>query len=607
MSSAENTGDGLPQANGTGPEEENSMSSIPSTDEPTVQVELIEANSNVDATNTSTTTTSDSVTKPKVVRPIQETLHIPVTPLDLIEYEWPIKSSERYFLQEQIADLLDVKSFKRKYADMTRRFVEVPEKEFLQVTFPAFNKTIGEHQMHGMTALRAVEVRELMANEYPSIYAEYQKAAVLKIKAELAEQQKAFDAIKNDKAKLEELRKKAIKNASQFNSDLAAIKKAERKYFWDLQTSIIQSPSNRWMVLPAERTRPHLYPCSLITGQYQNYYKQFSPSELRRLPLNSVLDGHHLFPVKRPLSPPPIIVKDNDLSDVPPKIGNPGSPAVKGNTSNGNGSRKNSASIPIGATPKGKKPSADACTLCSSNEEFSPILTCDSCSVKVHTDCIDMPDHMIEVAQSYDWHCIECKRCTICAKPDNERRVNASFQDKLMFCDRCDRGYHTFCVGLQEPPTGLWECDKYCGGGEKVEEGDGEGEGEGMDEGEDEEVVDKKPTRTPKSAKTGPPPKKKAKKEAPKKTTRKSGKIEEGENGEEEDVTVPGIIMNIQMAEESREDEGQSKTGSPEEGEEGGKKGGKTPRVKQEPKDTPVPPTATRRSARKVVPKQNRD
>ena len=28
----------------------------------------------------------------------------------------------------------------------------------------------------------------------------------------------------------------------------------------------------------------------------------------------------------------------------------------------------------------------------------------------------------------------------------------------MLFCDQCDRGYHTFCVGLKSLPTGKWEC-----------------------------------------------------------------------------------------------------------------------------------------------------
>jgi len=27
-----------------------------------------------------------------------------------------------------------------------------------------------------------------------------------------------------------------------------------------------------------------------------------------------------------------------------------------------------------------------------------------------------------------------------------------------MFCDRCDRGYHTYCAGLEAIPDGSWQC-----------------------------------------------------------------------------------------------------------------------------------------------------
>lgn len=27
-----------------------------------------------------------------------------------------------------------------------------------------------------------------------------------------------------------------------------------------------------------------------------------------------------------------------------------------------------------------------------------------------------------------------------------------------MFCDRCDRGFHTYCVGVKEVPSGSWFC-----------------------------------------------------------------------------------------------------------------------------------------------------
>ena len=52
------------------------------------------------------------------------------------------------------------------------------------------------------------------------------------------------------------------------------------------------------------------------------------------------------------------------------------------------------------------------------------------------------------------------------------------FQDKMLFCDLCDRGYHIYCVGLDEIPVGRWHCTEcsqcsMCGerdpmGGEKL-------------------------------------------------------------------------------------------------------------------------------------------
>ena len=29
----------------------------------------------------------------------------------------------------------------------------------------------------------------------------------------------------------------------------------------------------------------------------------------------------------------------------------------------------------------------------------------------------------------------------------------------MMFCDVCDRGYHTQCVDMKELPQGRWECE----------------------------------------------------------------------------------------------------------------------------------------------------
>lgn len=48
--------------------------------------------------------------------------------------------------------------------------------------------------------------------------------------------------------------------------------------------------------------------------------------------------------------------------------------------------------------------------------------------------------------KTYPWQCMECKTCIICGQPHHE--------EEMMFCDVCDRGYHTFCVGLDAIPSG---------------------------------------------------------------------------------------------------------------------------------------------------------
>jgi len=65
-----------------------------------------------------------------------------------------------------------------------------------------------------------------------------------------------------------------------------------------------------------------------------------------------------------------------------------------------------------------------------------------------HPSCLDMSKDLVGVIQTYRWQCMECKTCTVCQQPHHE--------DEMMFCDKCDRGYHTFCVGMDSIPTGEW-------------------------------------------------------------------------------------------------------------------------------------------------------
>lgn len=47
-------------------------------------------------------------------------------------------------------------------------------------------------------------------------------------------------------------------------------------------------------------------------------------------------------------------------------------------------------------------------------------------------------------------YCSDCKTCDQCHDPADE--------EKMLFCDYCDRGYHIYCVGLRKIPEGRWHC-----------------------------------------------------------------------------------------------------------------------------------------------------
>lgn len=59
---------------------------------------------------------------------------------------------------------------------------------------------------------------------------------------------------------------------------------------------------------------------------------------------------------------------------------------------------------------------------------------------------------MLKHIKKYEWQCMECKACALCESTRDE--------DKMIFCDQCDRGYHTFCLGLTNIPSGNWQCPK---------------------------------------------------------------------------------------------------------------------------------------------------
>lgn len=93
----------------------------------------------------------------------------------LAEYEWPQneppKNRDAFMIQEQIAEYLGIKSFKRKYPDLVRRPVEMEERNYL------FENGLASEKMCdlGLTAVYANEILDIMCNDYPEKYEEYKR------------------------------------------------------------------------------------------------------------------------------------------------------------------------------------------------------------------------------------------------------------------------------------------------------------------------------------------------------------------------------------------------------------------------------------------------
>lgn len=64
----------------------------------------------------------------------------------------------------------------------------------------------------------------------------------------------------------------------------------------------------------------------------------------------------------------------------------------------------------------------------------------------------DKSGKKLSVVRTYNWHCMECKTCEVCSEKGDD--------EQIMFCDRCDRGWHLYCLrpALDKPPRGTWLC-----------------------------------------------------------------------------------------------------------------------------------------------------
>ncbi|BEJ17415.1 hypothetical protein CspHIS471_0608160 [Cutaneotrichosporon sp. HIS471] len=82
------------------------------------------------------------------------------------------------------------------------------------------------------------------------------------------------------------------------------------------------------------------------------------------------------------------------------------------------------------------------------------LVSCAMCGRSGHPICLGFSHPKIKKKiMSYPWCCIECKPCESCRSQGDDNR--------LLFCDGCDRGWHSYCLvpPLKGPPQGVWYCN----------------------------------------------------------------------------------------------------------------------------------------------------
>ncbi|XP_076685405.1 PHD finger protein enhancer of yellow 3 isoform X2 [Andrena cerasifolii] len=366
----------------------------------------------------------------------------PFTVDKIAEYEWPLdRKGETFMIQEQISQYLGVKSFKRKYPDLKRRMVDMEERNYLRE-----NALVSEAMCDmGLTVICSSEVLDVMCSDFPDQYEEYRKHMREKQVKEHSKKQKELTAAANAEKNRIDLAEMAVQSALAWNISLNKVRRENRKCSLDLQTFTIHVPKKQQKV-EAERKIGH-YPVALIPGQYTDYYREYTPAELRYYPLNTVLYGP-MRPNERKFDSQSEGSQSDSDSDSSSDDSSEGTQDTEGSQST-----MDEVDMEIVNQKDEVKLKCKMCLKALNKHSKNEVLIqCGTCNGHVHPSCIDLTLDMVPHIQSYAWQCTDCKTCAQCHDPADE--------DKMLFCDMCDRGYHIYCVGLRRVPQGRWHCQE---------------------------------------------------------------------------------------------------------------------------------------------------
>nr|CAH8850763.1 unnamed protein product [Trichobilharzia regenti] len=419
---------------------------------------------------------------------------------DIYEYDWADSDSESpggkhekesYIVQEILADYLKIKSFKRKYPDLTRRAMDAYERSWLQQEGIV---PVGRADL-GLTALKTDDVMKLLQQDYPEVHVALTDLfRRRKFKTTIENQKRQYEAarIERGEARAEAARRRALDSAADYNHRLITERLNSRRCYWIYK-----------------QCKFIFHKETVIPGQFAEYYMNYTPEQLSYLPLSRVLYPH---PLQKHKNPPPLpttlrfgSIKPKVVVSTPtPVVGDVGDqystsvdnsrlmdPSNHYHYNNGDNNNNHIMNSTDGvyrsvhhtdgtfsATDNGNTNSNTFSTESDVDKANSSIyrrfktnagdmntenpccvvcgqlalnyIRCSECKLIGHPKCLDIPDSMIPGVKSYAWTCLECKRCVECNDSGQE--------DQMMFCDRCDRGYHAFCVGLGRIPNGKWEC-----------------------------------------------------------------------------------------------------------------------------------------------------
>ncbi|XP_043285184.1 uncharacterized protein e(y)3 isoform X2 [Venturia canescens] len=373
----------------------------------------------------------------------------PFTVDKVAEYDWPLdptKKNETFMIQEQISHYLGVKSFKRKYPDLKRRMVEMEERNFLRE-----NGLVSEAMCDmGLTAVLSSEVLDVMCSDFPDQYEEYRKHIREKQMKEHLKKQKELTAAANAEKNRIDLAEMAVQSALSWNIGLNKARRESRKCSLDLQTFTIHVPKKQQKV--EEESGSNHYPVALIPGQYTDYYREYTPAELRYYPLNTVLYGP-MRPNERKFDSQSEGSQSDSDSD---SSSDDSSSTSSEGTQDTEASQSTMDDVDAELSRQKEDIKSIKCKMCLKHlNKFSRpevLIQCGTCNGYVHPSCIDLTLDMVPHIQAYAWQCTDCKTCAQCHDPADE--------DKMLFCDMCDRGYHIYCVGLRRVPQGRWHCQE---------------------------------------------------------------------------------------------------------------------------------------------------